>query len=145
MWEGWVENTKYQHIGFRKYIFPRALEKYWSTIVQLAWWGMFFCCFLLPTLLSAQSSGTHRLSFLFLTSPDCSIHSSGSSLVTPKYVAAIKRNWTPTYTASFCLVAPYSWLCSGQVSITAIQTARIAVMQARMWPLNILSWCLGFS
>lgn len=39
MWECWVENTKYLHIGFRKYVFPKALEKYWSTIVQFTWWN----------------------------------------------------------------------------------------------------------
>lgn len=98
--------------------------------------GMLFCCFLLPTLLSAQNSVTYRLDFPLLTSPDCTICSSGSSPATPKCAVAIKRNRIPTYTASFCLVAPYSWLCSGQVSILTVEPARMAVMQGRMWPLN---------
>lgn len=39
VWESWTENAKYLHIGFRKYVFPRALEKYQSTVVQVTWWN----------------------------------------------------------------------------------------------------------
>lgn len=37
--ESWIESAKYLQMGFRKYVFPRALEKSRSTVVQVAWWN----------------------------------------------------------------------------------------------------------
>lgn len=144
MQESWTENAKYPHTGFGKYVFPRALEKYWSTIVQVVWWNVLL---LLPAAhIIVCSKFWHVSSQLSIAAITWLPHSfKGSSLVTSKYVAAIKRNWTPSYTASFCLAAPYSLLCSRKVSIAGVEPARIAVVQGRKWPCNFFPWCMGFS